>query len=173
MKQKRQKSEIREWIESAAIAIILALIIKFFFFEFVLVEGSSMLPTLHNSDRLMVTKIQYYFHEPEFGDIVILNYSESVEFVKRVIGKEGDTIEIKNSVVYLNNEALEEAYINQEPYSDFPLVVIPKDTFFVMGDNRINSRDSRSEDVGFIKKDEIVGKVVFRIYPFDRLGKVE
>ena len=171
--EKKKKSELREWLEAGTIAIILAVVIKMFLFEFVLVEGSSMYPTLHNNDRLMVTKVQYYFHEPEFEDIVILNYSDSVEFVKRVIGKAGDTIEVKNSVVYLNGEALDEPYISDQPYPDFAKVVVPKGTYFVMGDNRVDSRDSRYEDVGFISKDEIVGKVVFRIYPLNQMGVIK
>lgn len=172
MTQKKEKSEIREWLEAAAIAIILALVIKFFIFEFVLVDGSSMYPTLHDNDRLLVTKIQYYFHEPEFEDIVILNYSKNIEFVKRIIGKSGDSVEIKNSIVYLNGEALDEPYINNESYADFPQVIVPKDTYFVLGDNRANSKDSRFEDVGFISKDVIVGRVVFRIYPFNTIGTI-
>ena len=173
VKKHKQKSELREWIESAAFAVILALLIKFFLFEFVLVEGNSMFPTLHDNDRLVVTKIQYFFDEPKFEDIIILNYSDSVEFVKRVIGKPGDSIEIKDSVVYLNNEPLKETYINTESYADFEKVIIPKGTYFVLGDNRNNSRDSRFEDVGFINEDEIVGKVVFRIYPFNHMGIIE
>jgi signal peptidase I len=173
MREKKQKSEIREWLESAAVAVVLALLIKFFLFEFVLVEGSSMYPTLHDNDRLIVTKIQYFFDEPHFKDIIILNYSDSVEFVKRVIGTPGDTVEIKNSVVYLNNEPLKETYINSEQYADFEQIVVPKGTYFVLGDNRNNSKDSRFEDVGFISEDEIVGKVVYRVYPFNSMGEIE
>ncbi|MFZ7119802.1 MAG: signal peptidase I [Eubacteriaceae bacterium] len=168
----KSKNELREWIVSAGIAIILALIIKFFLFEFVLVDGNSMYPTLNDNDRLVVAKIQYFFHEPEFGDIVILNYDKNTEFVKRVIGKAGDSIEIEDSIVYLNGDALDEPYINNEEYSEFEQVVVPTGTYFVMGDNRNHSKDSRFNDVGFVKEEDIVGKVVFRIYPFNNMGVI-
>lgn len=168
----KSKNEMREWIVSAGIAIILALIIKFFLFEFVLVDGDSMYPTLNDNDRLVVGKIQYFFHEPEFGDIVILNYDKNTEFVKRVIGKAGDSIKIKDSIVYLNGDALDEPYINDEEYSEFKQVVVPTGTYFVMGDNRNHSKDSRFIDVGFVKEEDIVGKVVFRIYPFNNMGVI-
>lgn len=173
MREKKQKSEIREWIESAVVAVVLALLIKFFLFEFVLVEGSSMYPTLRDNDRLIITKIQYFFDEPHFKDIIILNYSDNVEFVKRVIGTPGDSVEIKNSVVYLNNEPLKEKYINSEQYPDFEQIVVPKGTYFVLGDNRNNSKDSRFEDVGFVKQNDIVGKVVYRVYPFNSMEAIK
>ncbi|MPW26064.1 signal peptidase I [Alkalibaculum sp. M08DMB] len=173
MRAKKEKSEIREWLESAAIAVVLALLIKFFLFEFVMVDGNSMYPTLNHNDRLIVTKIQYYFGEPEFDDVVILNYNNNVEFVKRIIGRPGDTVEIRDSIVYLNNEPLEEDYINTEPYLDFDQVVVPRDTYFVLGDNRNNSRDSRYSDVGFVSEDKIIGKVLFRIFPFNNIGTIE
>lgn len=171
--EKRKKSEWREWTESAIVAIVLALFIKLFLFEFVVVEGSSMNPTLDDRDRLVVAKVQYYFQDPDYEEIIILHYTQGVEFVKRVIAKGGDSVEIKDSVVYVNGKALEEPYTDQSTYPDFPLTQVPEDTYFVMGDNRDNSRDSRFTDVGFIKKSDIVGKVMLRIYPFDRAGRIE
>lgn len=164
--------ELREWIQSALIAIILAFIIKMFLFDFVMVQGSSMYPTLEQGDRLIVNKIGYTIGEPDYGDIVILSYSASVEYVKRVIGKGGDTISIKNDVVYRNGQALTEDYINTQPYEDFAEVTVPEGTYFVMGDNRANSSDSRYPSLGFVKKDAIDGKVIFRIWPFNEIGTV-
>lgn len=172
-KEKKRKSEWREWLESAIIAIVLALFIKLFVFEFVLVEGSSMNPTLDDGDRLVVAKIQYYFQDPDYDDIVILHYSQGVEFVKRVVAVGGDTVEIKDSVLYLNGEAVDEPFTDQSTYQDYPLTVVPDGAYFVLGDNRDNSRDSRFADVGFIEDDDIVGKVFLRIYPFDQFGMVE
>lgn len=169
---KKEKSEIREWLESAAIAVVLALIIKFFLFEFVLVDGDSMFPTLHDGDRLIVNKLEYRIGDPEFQDIIILNYNSQLEFVKRIIGMPGDTIEIKDSIVYVNGKPLQEDYIDSEPILDFAKVTVPEGSYFVLGDHRNNSKDSRYEDVGFVKKDEIVGKVVYRVYPFDDFGKI-
>ncbi|NTW71712.1 MAG: signal peptidase I [Eubacteriaceae bacterium] len=171
--EKKPKSEAREWIESAAIAIALALLIKFFIFEFVLVEGSSMNPTLENGDRLVVTKYQYYFSEPEYSDIIILKYTNSIEFVKRVVAEGGDTIEIKDMVIYVNGKPVAEDYTDGSVYPDFKKTVVPKGSYFVLGDNRDNSRDSRFADVGFISKEDIVGKVMFRLYPFDKIGKID
>lgn len=164
--------ELKEWIQSAVIAIVLAFIIKMFLFDFVMVQGSSMFPTLVEGDRLIVNKIGYTIGEPDYGDIVILSYSDSVEYVKRVIGKGGDTIEIKNMVVYRNGEPLEEDYINTDPYEDFAKVTVPEGTYFVMGDNRANSSDSRYPSLGFVEKDAIDGRVIFRIWPFTEIGTV-
>ena len=87
--------------------MVLAFVIKMFLFDFVLVQGSSMHPTLENGDRLIINKIEYRLGEPDYGDIVILNYSSSVEYVKRVIAKGGDTIAIKDQVVYVNGEPID------------------------------------------------------------------
>ncbi|MGV8906259.1 MAG: signal peptidase I [Acetobacterium sp.] len=175
MKSDRERSgslELREWLQSAIIAIILAFIIKMFLFDFVMVQGSSMVPTLENGDRLIINKIGYTIGEPNYEDIVILSYSKNVEYVKRVIGKGGDTIEIKNQVVYLNDKALSEDYISPLPYDDFAKVTVPADTYFVMGDNRSNSSDSRYESLGFVEKNAIDGKVIFRIWPLNTIGMV-
>lgn len=134
-KVKKEHSEAREWIQSIIIAVVLAFVIKMFLFDFVLVQGSSMHPTLENGDRLIINKIEYRLGEPDYGDIVILNYSSSVEYVKRVIAKGGDNIAIKDQVVYVNGEPIDEPYVNTDPYGDFPEVTVPEGTYFVMGDN--------------------------------------
>lgn len=164
--------EAKEWIQSIIIAVLLAFFIKFFIFDFVRVDGSSMYPTLVNNDRVVVWKVGYYFHEPEYGDIVILEFNRSTEYVKRVIGKGGDTIEIRDNVVYRNGEALDEPYINDEAYPDYGPITVPDGEYFVMGDNRAHSSDSRYVSLGTISKDRIDGKVVFRIWPLDTWGSV-
>lgn len=164
--------EIKEWVQSAIIAIILAFVIKMFLFDFVMVDGSSMFPTLENGDRLIINKIGYTIGEPEKGDIVILNYDASTEYVKRVIAEGGDTIEIKDMVTYINGSPIEENYINTEAFEDFNKVTVPQGTYFVMGDNRANSSDSRYQSLGFVDKDAIIGKVIFKIWPLSKLGGV-
>lgn len=171
-KEKQQKSEASEWVKSIVIAIILAVIIKLFFFDFVMVKGSSMYPTLEDKDRLIVNKIEYLVGEPDYGEIVILKATQTKDYVKRVIAKGGDTIEIKNQVVYLNGQALEEAYVNPKPYEDFALVTVPEGKYFVMGDNRANSSDSRYQSLGFVEEDAIIGHVFFRFWPFSKFGSV-
>lgn len=171
--EKKEKSEVREWIQSIAIAVVLAFIIKFFLFDFVLVQGSSMFPTLETGDRLILNKIEYSVGSPDYGDIVVLNYSKNVEYVKRVIAKGGDTISIKDQVVYLNGEALDEPYVNTDPYEDFEEVTVPEGKYFVMGDNRANSSDSRYQSLGFVDEDAIIGHVIFRFWPFSAFGVVK
>ncbi len=166
-------SEAREWILSIAIAVALAFIIKAFLFDFVLVQGTSMVPTLLDGERLIINKIGYRVTEPDYGDIVVLKHADNVDYVKRVIGKEGDQVEIKNRVVYRNGQALDEPYINSGDYDDFAKVTVPKGTYFVLGDNRPISLDSRYDSVGFIKRADIIGKVIFRFWPFSRLGTVQ
>lgn len=170
--EKKTRSEAKEWILSIVIAVALAFIIKIFLFDFVVVQGSSMYPTLKDGDRLVLNKIEYRLSDPDYGDIVVLNHDAKSEWVKRVIGKGGDTIEIRDQVVYRNGEPLDEPYINPEPYGDFSQVTVPEGCYFVMGDNRANSSDSRFTSLGFVERDQIVGHVVFRFWPLDSIGGI-
>lgn len=163
----------KDWVISIAIAVGIALIIKLFFIDFVVVQGPSMKPTLHQGQRLVLNKIEYKIGNPDYGDIVVLRYSPGVDYVKRVIAKGGDTIEIRDMKVYRNNKLLKEPYISKTPYGDYPKTKIPKGKYFVMGDNRANSSDSRFADLGFVKRKDIIGHVVFRFWPFSKWGKVE
>lgn len=169
---KTKKNEWLEWIQAIVIAIVIAFVIKFFFFEIIEVDGNSMYPTLHNKDRLVVNKISYILHEPEVGDIVTFAYPSdtSVDFIKRIVAKEGDIVEIKDNHLYINGEKKTEPYINEKEMADFSEVTVPENSFFVLGDNRNNSRDSRYIDVGFLKEDDIKGKAVFRMWPLESIG---
>jgi signal peptidase I len=162
----------KDWIISIVIAVGIALILKLFFIDFVVVQGPSMKPTLHQGQRLVLNKIEYKVKDPDYGDIVVLRYSPGIDYVKRVIAKGGDTIEIKNMKVYRNNKLLKEPYISKTPYGDYPKTKIPKGKYFVMGDNRANSSDSRFADLGFVKRKDIIGHVVFRFWPFSQWGKI-
>lgn len=159
--------EAREWIESILVALVIAVIIKAFIFETILVDGHSMLPTLKHRDRLAVNKIEYRLGEPNRGDIVVFRYpaNHKLIFIKRVIGIEGDRVQIMDHEVFVNGQRLSEDYIKEKPLADYPETVVPKDTVFVLGDNRNDSRDSRYSDVGFIPIENIRGKAMARIWP--------
>jgi len=163
----KQKSELFEWIQAIVFAVVLAFIIRTFLFEFILVEGSSMVPTLHDGDRIAVNKLIYRISKPKSGDIVIFRNpgDPSTNFIKRVIGVEGDRVAIRDGAVYVNDKKLDEPYINEVTIGNFDEITVPKDTIFVLGDNRNHSRDSRDPGVGCIPLGNLFGKAKLRIWP--------
>ena len=170
------KSEIREYIEALVIAVVLALFIITFIAQSFLVEGSSMEPSLHHGQRLMVEKISYRIGEPNRGEIVVFKYPSDRrrKFIKRIIGLPGAEIMIRNGLLYLNGIRMDEDYINGPTYGTYSAptfgpVVVPEDSYFVLGDNRRNSDDSRYPDVGFVPKKDLVGKALFVYWPLTQL----
>ena len=167
--------EIYEWIESCIFAVVLILVVFIFLFRTATVSGISMNPTLYENERLLLQKIGYT--DPEYGDIVVVDRTNTNNppIIKRVIGKEGDTIDIdfNAGIVYRNGTALEEPYVNEPTFKEetveFP-VTIPENAIFVMGDNRNHSLDSRSDEVGMVDLRRVMGKVIFRFFPFSRAG---
>ncbi len=147
-----------------------------FFFKPALTRGDSMVPTLHDGDLTIVRAFNY---TPTHGDIVVLKDRDldDKHLVKRVIAMAGDKVDIDftSGVVYLNDTPLEEGYVNEPTYAkydvDFP-VVVPQGHIFVLGDNRNYSHDSRTGDMGMIPLEQLEGKVVFRYYPFDKIGVI-
>ncbi|MBB6217797.1 signal peptidase I [Anaerosolibacter carboniphilus] len=166
--------EIREWLETLLIAILLAVFIKMLVFDFIQVDGISMVPTLNHQDRLLISKFGYLIHKPTKNDIVVFQYphDKTYFFIKRVIATEGDTIEIKNEQVIVNGEICNEPYILEQTMGDFSRRLVPKDTIFVLGDNRNNSKDSRYEDIGAIPLKLVKGKAIMRVWPFRDFGKI-
>ena len=156
-----------EWVGAAIFSLTLVALVFAFLFRIVGVVGSSMVPTLHEGDRLIVTRL---FYQPKQGDIVIINMHDEEPLVKRIIAVGGDRLRIdEDGGVYVNGEKLNEPYIEGITY---PLGfgteerVIPEDCVFVMGDNREHSKDSRSTaEVGFVKQSDIMGQAVLRIFP--------
>lgn len=171
------KSEIREYVESLIIAVLLALFIITFIAQSFLVEGSSMEPSLQHGQRLMVEKVSYRFASPKRGEVVVFKYpgDRRRKFIKRIVGLPGDEILIKNGFLHINSVRLEEDFINGPTYGtysapSFGPVIVPEDHYFVLGDNRRNSDDSRYPDVGFVPKEEIVGKALFTFWPLTQIG---
>lgn len=173
--EKDPKKEVMEWIQAIVTAVVLALLIRIFLFEIILVVGESMLPTLENGDRVFVNKIGYIIGEPELGDIVIFKTPEDgkTSYVKRIIGLPGDQVKIVDGVVYVNDEPLSEPYIAEQPYNDFASEIVPEDKIFALGDNRNHSKDSRDYHVGFVPMDNLVGKAMWRIWPLDSLSSIK
>lgn len=162
------KSEVREIIESLAIAVLIVTFITVFVGRFCRVKGRSMEPTLHTDEWLWTDKIAYTFNAPKRGDVVVLKYHDThAKYVKRVIGLPGDSVEVRNKAVYVNGARLKEPYINEAPLYDSKLAEVPVDSFFVMGDNRNVSDDSRGS-VGFVPREKLEGRVIVRLWPIWR-----
>ena len=143
------------------------------------VIGSSMEPMLEDGDNLIVDKISYRFEEPSRFDIIVFpfRYEEKTYYIKRIIGLPGETVYIDESgAVYINGEVLKESYGKEtiiDPGRAFEPVVLGEDEYFVMGDNRNNSSDSRDPVVGNIHRDEFIGKAWMRLWPLDKLGMIK
>lgn len=173
LKKNKLRKEVTEWIVSIVIAVALALLVHNYVFQIVRVEGPSMEPTLYTNQRMAVTRFTYFFNEPQRGDIVVTHFpGDNLNYVKRIIATSGETLEISDGNVFINGVLLEEPYIKEATYSDYPETVVPDGKFMVLGDNRNNSRDSRVSSVGPITKDIIVGKVQYVIWPLNKIHQV-
>ena len=175
---KRGKA-VRESV-SLILYLIVIVVLTFLMIRYVgqrtRVDGSSMENTLTNGDNLIVDKISYRFHEPERFDIIVFpyQYKEDTYFIKRIIGMPGETVQITDKgEILINGEELVESYgreVIKDPGLASDPITLGEDEYFVMGDNRNYSKDSRFPDVGNIKRADIIGKAWLRIYPFDKIG---
>lgn len=179
-KKEKGKSEWFDWAKALLFAFGLAFIVRMFFFAPIVVDGPSMLPTLHDGDQMIVNKFSYRIHEPERFDIIVFHASAQKDFIKRVIGVPGEHVEVVDNVLYIDGEAVEEPFLEeknglyQSAVNDFSLETlpggyeeIPEGHVLVLGDNRSNSTDSRM--LGLISMDQIVGKTSLIYWPFNRL----
>ncbi len=145
------------------------------------VEGASMENTLHNGDNLIVDKLSYRFHDPERFDIIVFpfQYQDKTYYIKRIIGLPGETVQIKeDGSIYINGEKLQESYGREVIQPEnigraTDPIELGEDEYFVMGDNRNNSSDSRTDIVGNIKREDIIGKAWLRIWPFSDFGVLQ
>ena len=178
------KKEILSWILTIAVAVAAALLIRTFLFEPIRVDGESMCDTLQNGEIMLVTKPEYLTGDPQRGDVVIGKYPGRTEnFVKRVMGIPGDVIEIRSNVVYRNGEALDEPYLTPERNdngSSMAPFTLGEDEYFVMGDNRDNSHDSRNyytnsypPTPAALTRDMIIGHVRCVVFPFSDIRTIE
>lgn len=164
------KSEILSWIKTIVFAFVLAIVINAFIIVNATVPTGSMENTIMPKDRIVAFRLSYLFQEPERGDIIVFKYPDDPEqkilYVKRVIGLPGDMVEIINGKVYINgsSEPLEEPYLKEEPIGSYGPYVVPEGCYFMLGDNRNNSQDSRYWTNKFVEEDQILGKVFFRYY---------
>ncbi len=178
------KSEAYDWFEAIVFAATTVIILFTFFFRVVGVEGQSMQNTLNKDfqpgvhevqDRIIISNL---FYTPERGDIVVCALPGQAPIIKRVIGLEGDKVEITDDGrVFVNEHEIEEPYIKEEPYHNsydhcaFPIEV-PEGCVFVLGDNRNNSKDSRYAEIGCVPTEYILGHALFRIFPFSDIGSL-
>jgi signal peptidase I len=167
--------DLKSWLRDILFAIAVAIFIVVFVVQPVKVEGTSMQPRLSDQDRIFVNRFIYRFTDIDRGDVVVFWYprDRKKSFIKRVIGIPGDTIEIRRGRVYVNGKVLKEPYLKAEfsDYRSFEKVLVPQGKYYVLGDHRNSSNDSRNW--GFVDEPLIYGKAVFSYWPVSHVGPVE
>ena len=176
--EENKSNPLRE-LAGMLVYIIIVLAVTFLFIAFVgqrtHVSGESMENTLDDGDQLIVDKITYRFKDPERFDIIVFpfHYKENTYYIKRIIGLPGETVQIADGLIYIDGEVLQESYgreVIQDPGLAAEPITLGEDEYFVLGDNRNQSSDSRDPSVGLIHRDEIVGRAWLRIWPLDSFG---
>lgn len=181
----KKKNEFWEWTKALLIAVALAAVIRYFLFAPIVVDGLSMMPTLHDQDRMIVNKLSYKVGAPDRFDIVVFHAPENKDYIKRVIGLPGDKVEYKNDILYVNGKAYPEPYLEEykKQVIDGPLTdpftlkekigreTVPEGHLFVMGDNRRFSKDSRH--IGTVPLEKVLGKTSIIYWPVDDIRSVD
>ena len=175
--QPKDENPWLEGLKTIGLSAILAIGIRQFVAEARYIPSGSMLPTLQINDRLIVDKLSYRFNTPQRGDIVVFSPTSTLEkqnfhdaFIKRVIGLPGDKVEVKGGRVYVNDQALRENYIEEDPQYQWGPQTVPVGSYLVLGDNRNNSYDSHYW--GFVPREKIIGRAVVRFWPPNRVGEI-
>lgn len=169
------KKEIISWIWIIAIAALIAFFLNTFIIANSKVPSGSMENTIMTGDRVIGSRLSYKMHDPERGDIAIFHFPDDITgktlYVKRIIGLPGDTVDIKDCQVYVNGEPLDEPYIREPMAPEEPLhFEVPEDSYFMMGDNRNWSSDSRYWNEHFVTRDKLIAKVLFRYFPLNNIA---
>ncbi|MBP3701595.1 MAG: signal peptidase I [Lachnospiraceae bacterium] len=166
------------WIADVVVVLVLAIFVVLFFCDRVTVTGQSMEPTLAASDVVLVNRVEYHFSEPQRFDVIVFekeNNSAVKKYVKRVIGLPGETVQIIEEVVYIDGKPLDGEtgleHVTLAGLASDP-IVLGADEYFVLGDNRDSSEDSRFSNIGNVKREEIHGSVWLRVAPFQKFGKI-
>ncbi|MGY6529912.1 MAG: signal peptidase I [Cyanobacterium sp.] len=175
---KKEENPIVEIVKTVVMAGILSFGIRTFVAEARYIPSSSMEPTLQINDRLIIEKMTFRFRPPERGEIIVFEATEAIQelgwngaFIKRVIGLPGDEVIVRNGDVTVNGQVLKEPYIQDAPKYDWGPVIVPENSYLVLGDNRNNSSDSHIW--GFVPHENIIGRATVRFWPFNRLGGID
>ena len=167
------KKELKEWLIAIIIAVLLLFLVNTFLIKSYTVSGLSMYPTFNNKDKVIVSKISKSLNHLDSGDVIVFHENKKNDFIKRLIGKPGDQIEYKNDRLYKkmndSGDNLTENFNVSDIKGSKNKMTIPKDKYLVLGDNRANSIDSRSSEVGLVSEKQIVGKVILRFWPFNNM----
>lgn len=178
MKERSILGELLSWLIYIVIVVILSLGIITFIGQRTKVSGHSMETTLSDGDNLIVDKISYRFRDPERFEIIVFpfQYEEHTYYIKRIIGLPGETVQVIDGYVYINGEVLDENYglgVMDDPGIAAEPITLGEDEYFVLGDNRNHSSDSRDPSVGVLHRDDIMGRAWIRIWPFDKFGVIK
>lgn len=185
--EKSKKKELLDWFIAIAVAVVFVIAIRTFIFSPIVVDGSSMMPTYEDGDRVIINKFSKQISGIDRFEVIVFEAPIGEDYIKRVVGLPGDSISYENDILYINGEALEEPYLDEykEKLTDHaPLTYnfnlesltgykeIPEGYLFVLGDNRRKTTDSRDPNVGLVPMDKVLGTANVRFYPFDNLGIV-
>ena len=170
--------EVLDWVVFFVIQIGLTFLINTYVGQRTYISGPSMQPTLHDGDNLIVDKISYRFTDPKRYDIIVFpyRYQEDTFYIKRIIGLPGETVQVMNGYVYINGELRKDEIYGAEVMEDAGIasepITLGEDEYFVLGDNRNHSSDSRDPNVGVLHRDELIGRAWVRIWPLDQIGVI-